>query len=259
MLDALRSRLFCQGFRTGKFPPAAPSLPDGFRGRPILSGGACPATCARCMETCPTGAIVMTEGKRPSLDTGKCLFCGKCAQICPEKAVSFSATEYRLGGFTREELIAVPEESYLPAIQKDEAIRKIAGRSLKIRQISAGGCAACELDFNVLNTLAWDMGRFGIQAVASPRHADAVLITGPVTHNMQLALQKCYDAMPHPCWVIACGSCAVSGGLYADAPTTARLPEGMHVDLFVPGCPPHPATLLEALLRFMGRTPEAQA
>ena len=133
-------------------------------------------------------------------------------------------------------------------------IKALCGKSLHIRQVSAGGCAACELDFNVLGTLAWDMGRFGIKVVASPRHADAVLVTGPVSLNMQTALQKTYDAMGDPKLVIACGACAISGGIYQTSGKVCAGAEKMlPVDLYVPGCPPHPATLLEALVRFIGR------
>ncbi|MBO4630804.1 MAG: NADH-quinone oxidoreductase subunit NuoB, partial [Lentisphaeria bacterium] len=137
---------------------------------------------------------------------------------------------------------------------QDRSLADFCGRSLKIRQVSAGGCAACELDFNVLNTLAWDMGRFGIQVAASPRHADCILVTGPVSRNMLTALKKTYQAAPRPVWVIACGTCAVSGGLFSDSPECSHgVDQFLPVDLYVPGCPPHPATLLEGILRLMGR------
>jgi Ni,Fe-hydrogenase III small subunit len=106
----------------------------------------------------------------------------------------------------------------------------------------------------VLGTLAWDMGRFGIQVVASPRHADCILVTGPVSKNMLLALKKSYDAAPRPVWVIACGTCAVSGGIYADSPECCGgVEEILKPDLYIPGCPPHPTTILEGLLRLMDR------
>lgn len=133
-------------------------------------------------------------------------------------------------------------------------IRRLFGRSLKLREVSAGGCNACEADTNVLNTLVWDLGRFGIQFVASPRHADGILITGPVTRNMELALRKTYEAVPAPKIVIAVGACAISGGLY---PPSEAVVGGaaaiVPVDLFVPGCPPHPLTILDGLLRLLGK------
>ena len=137
---------------------------------------------------------------------------------------------------------------------RHELAARLFGRSLRLRQVSAGGCNACEADCNVLTTPAWDIGRFGIDFVASPRHADGLLITGPVTENMHLALRKTYDAVPWPKIVIASGACAIAGGPYIGHPeqrggAAAVLP----VDLFIPGCPPHPLTILDGLLRFLGR------
>ena len=128
------------------------------------------------------------------------------------------------------------------------------GRSLKLRQVSAGGCNACESDTNVLGTVGWDLGRFGIQFVASPRHADGLLITGPVPENMRLGLLKTYEALPAPRLVIAAGACAISGGPFVDHEEVHNGASGLlPVDLFVPGCPPHPLTLLDGLLRLIGR------
>ncbi|EKD84077.1 MAG: NADH ubiquinone oxidoreductase, 20 kDa subunit, partial [uncultured bacterium] len=135
-----------------------------------------------------------------------------------------------------------------------EEVKRLFGRSLKLRQVSAGGCNACEADCNVLSTPAFDLARFGIQFVASPRHADGLLVTGPVTKNMKLALLKTYDALPSPKIVIATGACAISGGLFRDNPEVNNgLAEILPVDLYIPGCPPNPWTILDGMLRMLGR------
>jgi Ni,Fe-hydrogenase III small subunit len=131
---------------------------------------------------------------------------------------------------------------------------RLFGRSLKLRVVSAGGCNGCEADVNVLGTIAFDLGRFGIQFVASPRHADGLLITGPVTENMRFALQKTYEAVPSPKIVIAVGACAISGGPYVGHPEVHNGADDIvPVDLYIPGCPPHPYTILEGLIGFLGR------
>jgi Ni,Fe-hydrogenase III small subunit len=131
-------------------------------------------------------------------------------------------------------------------------IKHIFGRSFKLRQVSAGGCNACESDINVLNTLSYDLGRFGIQFTASPRHADGLIVTGPVTNNMKLALEKTYRAMPRPKLVIAVGACAISGGIYAGhGECNNGVDSIIPVDLYVPGCPPHPLTILDGLVGIM--------
>jgi Ni,Fe-hydrogenase III small subunit len=139
----------------------------------------------------------------------------------------------------------------------DEKLRRLFGRSLRLRQVSAGGCNACEADTNVLGTIGWDLGRFGIQFVSSPRHADGLLVTGNVPRNMELALKKTYDAIPAPKIVIAVGACAIAGGPFIGLPeirngASAVVP----IDLFIPGCPPHPLTILDGLLRLLNRLEE---
>ena len=243
-----------QGHRTIRYPKKPPVLPDRFKGLPVLDPARCGAGCGGCAEACPTGALALREG-RVTLDLGLCLFCGECERKCPQGAVKFTR-EHRLATGDRKALVVTGEETRLKA-RLDEATRKLFGRSLKLRQVSAGGCNACEADCNVLNTVVFDLGRFGIQFVASPRHADGVLITGPVTKNMELALKKTYDAVPGPKVVIAVGACAISGGPYAGHPETCDGAAGVvPVDVFIPGCPPHPVTILDGLLRALGKIEE---
>ncbi|MFZ2491057.1 MAG: hydrogenase, partial [Thermoanaerobaculia bacterium] len=131
---------------------------------------------------------------------------------------------------------------------------RLFGRSLKLRVVSAGDCNGCAADVNVLGTIGWDIGRFGIQYVASPRHADGLVLLGPIPENMRLAVQKTYDAIPDPKIVVAIGACAISGGIYNGHPEQHDGAESMlPVDLFIPGCPPHPLTILDGYLRLLGR------
>ncbi len=253
MFDILRTR-WRQGYRT--MPnPAGPqaTLPARFEGRPVVDAGKCRPGCRACAQVCPTAAVAPGAGSaRLCLDTGLCIFCRACAAACPHRAITFSR-DHRLAAAKREDLLVTDASGRIPAALS-EKVRTLFGRSLKLRQVSAGGCNACEADTNVLNTLAWDIGRFGIQFVASPRHADGLLITGPVTRNMELALRKTYEATPSPKIVIAVGTCAVSGGLYGDHPEAHKgAADIVPVDLFIPGCPPHPATILDGLLRLMGK------
>jgi len=243
MLDAFAARLR-QGFRTGAFPPAPPNLPPDFRGRPKLDAGMTRTDVESAAKECPSLGSLGFDEKGAFLDMGRCIFCGRCAKACPK--ISFTR-EYRLGVFRREDLVVrAGEGEYAPPEQSDPEALALR-HSFLLREVSAGGGGACELDANVLGTLAWDFGRFGIRFAASPRHADAIYLTGPVSKNMQLALDKTYAAAPYPKFLIAAGACAISGGLYAQGKLPA-VPS-----LFIPGCPPHPATTLDALLRFTGR------
>lgn len=250
MIRALRARLR-QGHRTTPWPGEAALLPERFRGYPEIRDDACPAGCRACVDACPFGAVACEP--RPAIDLGRCLFCADCAAACPEGALRFTA-DHRLAANRREELIVRPGDERRLAGALDDRIRSLFGRSLKFREVSAGGCNACEADTNVLTTIGWDVGRFGVQFVASPRHADGMWVTGPVSLNMKEALLKTWEAIPAPKIVVACGACAINGGPFLDLPdVTDGVDPLLPVDLYIPGCPPHPLTMLDGLLRLLGR------
>lgn len=255
VLDTITHRLK-RGCETMAYPHGpAPALPDRHGGALTLDAGKCADGCQACVDVCPTEAIARPAGKPVTLDLGRCIFCAACVERCPPKAITQTG-DHRMAVRRREDLILGPpgKEQVRLAAALDAKLRKLFGRSLKLRQVSAGGCNACEADTNVLGTIGWDFGRFGIQFVASPRHADGLLITGPVTRNMELALRKAYEAVAEPKIVIAVGACAIAGGPFVGHPhhhqgASALVP----VDLFIPGCPPHPLTILDGLLRLLGR------
>ena len=239
MLQLFKTR-FEQGKRTLDLPA---KLPEVFRGRPQIHPELCKTGCTACAEACPTDAISLDPLK---LDLGKCLFCPACTEACPAGAIQYKP-DYAQSFRNREDLILDGSEAKLAAAL-DDRMRKLFGRSLKLRHVAAGDCSGCAAELTALGNVVFDLGRFGIQFVASPRHADGIVISGPVTANMREALQIAYDATPAPKLVIAVGACAIGGGPFAAPP-----PLPFAIDLFVAGCPPHPLTLLDGLLRLLGR------
>jgi Ni,Fe-hydrogenase III small subunit/NAD-dependent dihydropyrimidine dehydrogenase PreA subunit len=223
--------------------------PAGFHGRPVIGPAPCESGCAACQTACPTEAIT---AQPLQVDLGRCVMCGDCAAACPSGKISFT-NDFRLASAERFGLLIGPERPAPDPIKVSEALRKRFGRSLKLRSVSAGGCNGCELEVNALTNVNFDIGRYGIDIVASPRHADGLVLTGPVTRNMAEALQSCWDAMPEPKLVIAVGACAISGGLFEASSALERsFLERFKPSLYVPGCPAHPLSFVCGVLDLLG-------
>ncbi len=248
-MGILGARLI-HGRQTSRWPDQPVTLPERFRGRPALDASKCVDGCRACAEACPTGAI--TTGPL-ALDMGACLFCPACTEACPAGAITFTA-DYRLAARRREDLVVRGSELKL-AGALDDAMKRTLGRALKLRHVAAGDDGAEAAELNALGNVVFDLGRFGVQFVASPRHADGIVISGPVTRNMVQALRETYAAVPEPKIVIAVGAAAISGGLFKDGETTGGVPADIPVDLYIPGAPPHPYTILDGILRLLGRMP----
>jgi len=240
------------GRQTVAYPEGPARFPERFRGLPVLDplvgdGGRAGAA------ACPTDAIRDPALPGMAIDLGRCTFCGLCEEASPG-AIRFTR-DYRISGRTREEL-RVNGVAPLLARSLDEKARKLFGRSLRLRQVSAAGCNGCEAELNASGNVQFDMSRFGVAFVASPRHADGLVVTGPVSANMREALLKTWEATPAPRIVIAVGACACSGGIFRDSPVQSNgmpgVPE-IPVDLWVAGCPPHPITFIDGVLRLLGR------
>lgn len=223
-----------------------------FRGFPQLNQSRC-TSCTDCEHLCTAQALSVNPLK---IDLGKCTFCGECERLCTKGAIHFTR-EHKFSTDTREKLLITSDTPYAEfkktAIIARREIKKLFGKSLELRSVSAGGCNACEMELNACSNVNFDMGRFGIEIKASPRHADGLIITGPITASMASALKDAYESTPDPKIVILMGSCAISGGLFADSEALDRtFIEKIKPDLYIPGCPVHPLTFVNAVLNFIG-------
>ncbi len=225
------------------------TVPGVFRGRPEISRESVDNKALA--DICPTGAI---KTDPVCIDLGKCTFCGECSRVFPEK-IRFTK-DYKLSSNIRERLIiyeGTTETITLDADNVRKEVRKLFRGSFKLRQISAAGDNSCELELNACSNVNFDMGRYGIEFVASPRHADGVVITGPISKNMAEPLQITYDAIPSPKVIILAGTDAISGGIFLGSPALDRkFIEEHNIDLYIPGNPVHPLTFINGLIDLLG-------
>lgn len=227
-------------------------LTERFHGRPVIGADVSEEVACELQALCPTGAIVASP---LSIDLGRCVFCGEC-QFCEPNAVRFT-NDYRLGSPTREGLIVTAHSGNHIKFDTREVRREIVkyfGGALKLRQVCAGGDNSCEMELNASMNVNFDFGRYGIDFVASPRHADGIVITGPITENIAASLQMCYEAVPEPKILIVAGTDAVSGGLFAGSRALdRRFLDRYQPDLWLPGNPTHPMTFIEGVMCLTGR------
>ena len=243
--------------------PKEPMDSSLFVGKPEIDYNKCDH-CGSCVSGCPSGAIAVDQNKLIlGINLDQCIFCALCEEVCPKGAVKMTQ-EFELAVTNRADLSVTKESPAVsPLVNTDyravcaaiqEKIRKAYGRSLFIREIDSGSCNGCDYEVNGLNNPLNDLERFGMQFVASPRHADLLLITGAVTRNMELALLKTYQATPEPKLVVAIGACALSGGIFRDTYATGNgVDYILPVDVYVPGCPPRPQAILYGILKALNK------
>lgn len=233
-------------------------LSKNYRGKIIFKAEPTDVQGKMLENTCPTKALFLLKNNTMALDNGKCIMCGYCNEAAP-KTIEISnkpsipvKTKNQLIDYSNQQ---TPEKFYeQTGNELKEKIQKMFGRSLAIRQVDAGSCNGCEIELTALNNPIYDIERFGIHFVSSPRHADVLLVTGPASRNMEIALLRTYEATPSPKIVIAVGACACSGGIFGDTyATTGGIDKVIPVDIYIPGCPPRPEVLLQGLLLAVNR------
>ncbi len=232
---------------------------EGVFGMPRFEPERCAPECDACAEACPTEAITVrrseAEKERLAVDYGRCVVCQLCVEVCPAGAAQTSF-DWAFGVRDRADLM-LSEEGIAPEkARRAQDARGEFRRSLHIRHVDAGSCNGCESELQALNNPFYNLHRFGIFFTPSPRFADLLLVTGPVTYAMREPLRRTYEAMPAPRWVMAVGTCAVSGGVAGGGYACGNGLEGiLPVDVYLPGCPPNPSAIIEALLMFLNRVP----
>ena len=246
-----------QGKATTAWPKHGADGQEGVLGMPRYQEAACREGCSECAAICPTGAIrAAADGRRVELDYGRCVVCQLCTEACPTGAMEPSG-DWAFGVRRREDLRTAETAAPRPQTAPRSAGRKPFRRSLQVRHVDSGSCNGCESELQALYNPFYNLHRFGIFFTPSPRFADLLLVTGPVTSAMQAPLRTTYEAMPQPRWVMAAGTCAVSGGIAEGGYACGHGLDGvLPVDLYLPGCPPNPAALIEALLLFLDRAPQ---
>jgi Ni,Fe-hydrogenase III small subunit len=222
-----------------------------FRGRPVISKDISSEELLKVASICPVNAI---DSESSTLDLGKCVFCRECSLALPEK-IKFT-NDYRIAVNRRNDLL-IKAGCDVPVIISEmhirKEIRKIFKGALKLRQVSAGGDNSSEMELAASGNVNFDLGRYGIEFVASPRHSDGVVITGPISENMSDPLQICYDAIPDPKIIILAGTDAISGGIFEGNPSLNRdFLSKYNIDLYVPGNPVHPLSFINGVLDLLG-------
>lgn len=246
-----------RGVATSQWPEQSDAaLQAGVLGLPRFQPERCQEDCHRCAEACLPAALAVETtpaGDRLTLDYGKCIACQLCTEVCPANALQKS-NDWAFGVRSREDLIWADALASHPALELKTSIQNCFGRSLHIRHVDAGSCNGCESELQGLNNPYYNLHRLGIFFTPSPRFADLLLVTGSVTYAMREPLLETYNAMPEPRWVMAMGTCAVSGGATGGGYSCAHGVEGiLPVDIYLPGCPPNPSAMIHALLMLLNR------
>lgn len=270
------NRAIATGVVTTDYPAGLTEAVPNLRGRPVIDFERA-TDCLPAALVCPTGALTVEDQldkRKVTLDYGRCIFCGLCAEACADSGIRItgeielatrqrahlvSSADYRLDACGRQQYLrtAVADRDASESVVKDqlrEKIRRVLGRSLQIREVDAGSCNGCEVEVTGLNSPIYDAERLGIRFVASPRHADLLLVTGPVTGNMEIPLKKAYNATPEPRLVVAVGACGCSGGIFGcNYASLGGVDQVIPVDVYIPGCPPPPLALIHGILLAVDR------